>query len=57
LAEASRSGAAGWPADRRAAFYNDLDNLVAVSSRSNESKSDRDPGAWRPTDQASWCRR
>jgi len=56
LAEASRSGAAAWPPQRRAAFYNDLDNLVAVSSRSNESKSDRDPGSWRPTDQKSWCR-
>lgn len=56
LAEANRSGAGAWPADKRAAFYNDLDNLVAVSSRSNESKSDRDPGTWRPTHQASWCR-
>ncbi|OLR92287.1 hypothetical protein BJP25_22195 [Actinokineospora bangkokensis] len=50
VAEANRSGARGWTAEQRAAYYNDLDNLVAVSSRSNTQKSDQDPAEWRPVD-------
>ncbi|MBX3315119.1 MAG: HNH endonuclease [Actinobacteria bacterium] len=51
LAEAWRTGAATWTAERREAFANDLDDpgtLVAVSSRSNRSKQDSTPAGWLP---------
>lgn len=54
LAEANRSGARGWSAEQRSAFYNDPANLVAVSGKSNGQKSDGDPGVWRPAE-AYWC--
>lgn len=59
LAEAHRSGAAGWAAALKAAFANDLSNphsLAAVSARSNRDKRDSDPAAWRPPAGAAWCR-
>lgn len=46
--EAWRSGGASWPDDKKNQFYNDLDNLIAVSSTSNQSKSDDDPAEWLP---------
>jgi hypothetical protein len=58
LAEAWDSGASGWDASRRRAFANDLGHpeaLVAVSASSNRSKSDLDPGQWKPTRDAAWC--
>jgi hypothetical protein len=58
LAEAWDSGASGWDAARRRAFANDLDHpqaLRAVSASSNRSKSDLDPGQWKPTRDAAWC--
>lgn len=58
LAEAWDSGASGWDATRRRAFANDLDHpeaLAAVSASSNRSKSDLDPGQWKPTREAAWC--
>ncbi|WP_035856883.1 HNH endonuclease family protein [Cryptosporangium arvum] len=48
LARAWASGAKKWPADRRLAFANDPDNLIAVDGSSNQSKSDKGPSAWRP---------
>jgi hypothetical protein len=47
--EANRSGARNWDAARRSAFYNDVDNLVAVTARSNRSKGDDDPAKYLPT--------
>lgn len=57
LAEAWRSGAAGWDAARRKAFANDLTRpqLLAVSATSNRSKGDQSPDLWQPTDKSSWC--
>ncbi|HKY77417.1 MAG TPA: lamin tail domain-containing protein [Acidimicrobiia bacterium] len=58
LAEAWDSGASGWDASRRRAFANDLGHpeaLAAVSASSNRSKSDLDPGQWKPTRDAAWC--
>jgi hypothetical protein len=58
LAEAWDSGAANWDATRRQAFANDLDHpqaLRAVSASANRSKSDLDPGQWKPTRDAAWC--
>jgi hypothetical protein len=48
LAEAWRSGAAGWPARRRTAFANDPDVLLATSRAVNAGKGDEDPGTWTP---------
>ena len=56
LAEAWRSGARDWSADRRHEFTDDMDNLVAVSVSSNRSKGDRDPALWQPPQPSSWCR-
>jgi hypothetical protein len=58
LAEAWDSGASAWDANRRQSFANDLDHpqaLRAVSASSNRSKSDLDPGQWKPTRDAAWC--
>ncbi|MFF8513534.1 HNH endonuclease family protein [Streptomyces sp. NPDC015492] len=51
LAEAWDSGASTWTAARREAYANDQDaatSLVAVTARSNRSKSDQDPAEWMP---------
>lgn len=48
LAEAWRSGASQWDEQRRRLFANDLDVLAAATGRTNASKSDHDPAAWRP---------
>ena len=58
LADAWRSGASGWSAARREAYANDLadpDVLIAVTSHTNRSKSDRTPDRWLPPDRAAWC--
>ncbi|MGW5055334.1 HNH endonuclease family protein [Actinokineospora sp. NPDC004072] len=54
VAEANRSGARKWSKEQRAQFYNDPDNLVAVTAKSNQSKGDDDPGRWRPRREY-WC--
>lgn len=59
LAEAWRSGAARWSEDRRNRFANDLSDpatLIAVSGRTNQSKSDSTPDRWLPPDEEAWCR-
>ena len=49
LAEAWRTGAAGWSPVRRVAFANDVDReLLPVSIHANESKGDGAPPAWEP---------
>ncbi|MFE2283546.1 HNH endonuclease family protein [Streptomyces sp. NPDC059443] len=57
LAEGWRSGAAGWDADKRKAFANDLTRpqLLAVSASSNRSKGDQSPDLWQPPSKAAWC--
>lgn len=58
LAEAHDSGAAGWTAQRRTAYANDLylhAALTAVSASSNRTKSADDPAEWKPPLQAAWC--
>ncbi|GGK09716.1 hypothetical protein GCM10010123_44510 [Pilimelia anulata] len=58
LANAWRSGAAGWTDGQRGAFANDLTRpqLRAVSATTNRAKGDRDPAQWKPPNQAQWCR-
>ncbi|MGW0669874.1 HNH endonuclease family protein [Streptomyces sp. NPDC002746] len=51
LAEAWDSGASQWTAARREAYANDLGadrSLVAVTAKTNRSKSDQDPSTWLP---------
>ena len=57
LANAWRSGAAGWTEDKREDFANDLDHpqLVAVSRTSNRAKGDQDPSTWKPGSMGDWC--
>ncbi|MFB7275295.1 HNH endonuclease family protein [Streptomyces sp. NPDC056244] len=59
LAEAWDSGASRWTAQRREAYANDLgspQSLVAVTARSNRSKSDQDPSQWLPPNRDALCR-
>ncbi|MFJ4691731.1 HNH endonuclease family protein [Streptomyces sp. NPDC088766] len=59
LAEAWDSGASAWSAARREAYANDLgqqSSLVAVTARSNRSKSDQDPAEWLPPAPDAVCR-
>lgn len=57
LAEAWRSGAAGWTDDRRSAFANDLDGpqLIAVTDNVNQAKGDQPPNLWKPPLEGYWC--
>ncbi|RDD85046.1 HNH endonuclease family protein [Streptomyces parvulus] len=59
LAEAWDSGASTWSAKQREAYANDLGaeaSLVAVTARSNRSKSDQDPATWMPPAAEVHCR-
>ena len=49
--QAWRNGADEWDDETREAFYQDKDNLVAVSSSANQSKSDSDVAEWLPENQ------
>ncbi|MFD7655772.1 HNH endonuclease family protein [Actinosynnema sp. NPDC059797] len=55
LAEMWRSGAAGWPQERRVAAANDLRNLIAVTGRVNQAKGDQRPDEWMPPNEAYAC--
>jgi hypothetical protein len=57
LANAWRSGAAGWDDKKRGDFANDLTRpqLFAVSATSNRAKGDQDPSQWKPPNRAFWC--
>lgn len=51
LAEAWRSGANRWNTATRTAYANDMgykESLIAVSAKSNRTKSDKDPAKWLP---------
>ncbi|MFD5185330.1 HNH endonuclease family protein [Streptomyces sp. NPDC058372] len=59
LAEAWDSGASAWTAARREAYANDqgqASSLVAVTARTNRSKSDHDPAEWLPPTPGALCR-
>jgi hypothetical protein len=59
LKEAFDSGGWAWPAERRAAFANDLTDprtLIAVTAQSNQDKGDKDPSNWLPADPTDRCR-
>jgi hypothetical protein len=56
LAEAWRTGAAGWSKTQRVAFANDVKlELVAVTAHSNRSKGDSPPPGYAPPAQGEHC--
>lgn len=58
LKEAWESGAYAWDSTTRTNFANDLTyehSLIAVSAKSNRSKSDRDPNNWMPPASSFHC--
>ena len=58
LKEAWDSGAWAWTEAQRTAYANDTTDsrsLLAVSSSSNRSKSDKDPSNWLPPLKSYWC--
>ncbi len=48
LGEIDEAGGHSWTTEQRAAFANDMDNLVAVYKGSNRSKGDKDAYEWLP---------
>ncbi|MGZ3140469.1 HNH endonuclease family protein [Lentzea chajnantorensis] len=48
LGEMWRTGASSWSTQRRTAAANDLRNLLAVSSKNNQAKSDKPAEQWLP---------
>lgn len=55
LGLAWRSGAESWTQDKRVAFANDEENLIAVDGPANGSKSDQPVGEWMPENEAYAC--
>ena len=58
LANAHRSGAWEWDADRRKAYANHLEDsyhLIAVTASANRSKGAKGPEEWQPSDQSYRC--
>jgi hypothetical protein len=55
LALAWDMGAYDWPDSERVRFANDPANLLAVSGKANEDKSDSQPALWMPPNKAFWC--
>ena len=58
LKEAWESGAHNWNNGKRRSYANDIGfdkSLIAVSAKSNRSKSDRDPSDWLPTSKSYIC--
>lgn len=57
LAEAWKSGANTWGANKRRGFANNVTwpQLIAVSASSNRSKGARDPASWKPPRTAYHC--
>ena len=58
LANAHKSGAWAWDAERRESFANDLSypgHLIATTASANRSKGARGPEDWKPPDNSYWC--
>jgi hypothetical protein len=55
LAYAWDMGAYAWPADKRAQFYTDPTELLAVDGEANQAKGDSPPGRWLPPNTAYDC--
>lgn len=58
VAEAWASGASKWTSEQRHDFFNDLvypHSLIAVSAKSNDSKKDKQPSEWMPSNLRFQC--
>ena len=55
LANAHISGSSAWTDEQRREFYNDSENLNALSQEINRSKGARSPEDWQPPDETSRC--
>jgi len=55
LADAWRTGARAWTAQRRLAFANDPANLLAVSGAANQDKGAADAAGWLPPQRGYGC--
>lgn len=58
LADANRSGGAGWDPARKEDYANDLSRpyaLIAVTAAANRSKGDSPPDQWKPPLRSAWC--
>jgi hypothetical protein len=56
LAHAYRNGGALWSRERKMAFANDPDNLLAVDDFTNQSKGSKGPAKWMPPKKDYWCK-
>lgn len=54
-AAAWRMGADEWTYDERRAWFNDMDNLLAVDGPTNGAKGDKTLGEWQPQNAAFHC--
>ena len=54
LGAAWRTGASKWDADRRAAYANDINNMLAVDGQANNDKGSKTPDQWKPR-RGYWC--
>ncbi|MFC8509159.1 HNH endonuclease family protein [Streptomyces sp. NPDC057411] len=55
LAAAWRAGAWAWTDERRLAYANDLDVLLATDKQTNHDKSAKTPDRWKPPRREYWC--
>jgi hypothetical protein len=55
LAAAWAQGAAAWPIEKRRAFANDLNNLMATTRAQNSAKGDSTADEWVPSDSTYGC--
>ncbi|MFF9015427.1 HNH endonuclease family protein [Streptomyces sp. NPDC014870] len=55
LGAAWRAGAWAWTPERRLAYANDLDVLLATDKQTNYEKSSKTPDKWKPPRNAYWC--
>lgn len=53
--QAWRNGAHAWDEETLQAFYQDEENLIAVSSTENQAKGDRDVTEYMPPNQGAYC--
>lgn len=54
-ASAWRMGANEWTYQERRAWFNDMDNLLAVDGPTNGAKGDKTLGEWQPSNTAAQC--
>ena len=55
LKEAHISGASKWDKKKKSQFFNDTNNLIAVSRSANRSKGSKDPASWLPENESFHC--